>query len=65
MVKQFLLAMNRWRKSGFACVDKEEYIRRRKICRKCNNGRGWCPVCSCNIVFKTALKTERCPNGLW
>lgn len=65
LAKQFAKAMAHWAAKGFPTSPKKLYKRRRQICHKCAKGRGWCPVCNCNINFKCALLTERCPEGKW
>jgi hypothetical protein len=64
MASDFAKAMIRWSGSGFACVSKDEYIRRRSICNDCTDG--WrCPHCGCMLWAKVALATEKCPEGKW
>ena len=62
--KRFMVAMYRWAKIGFRTVKKEEYVRRLTICEQCHDGLK-CPKCGCLLIFKTALPTERCPDGKW
>ena len=56
-------AMDKWRRSKFKLVSKEEYIQRRLICTECNGG--WrCPRCGCQIWAKAALFTESCEKWI-
>lgn len=64
MASDFAKAMLRWSGKGFACVSKDEYIKRRSICSECTNG--WrCPHCGCMLWAKVALATEKCPGNKW
>ena len=64
MAADFAKAMIRWSGKGFACVSKDEYIKRRSICSDCTDG--WrCPHCGCMLWAKVALATEKCPEGKW
>lgn len=64
MAADFAKAMIRWSGKGFACVSKDEYIKRRSICSECTGG--WrCPHCGCMLWAKIALATEKCPAGKW
>lgn len=38
---------------------------RLKKCYECSNGAEVCPVCNCILLFKTKVKEETCPKGLW
>jgi hypothetical protein len=66
---------------GADAASAEVTLRRRDICRECpqatrNESRmdrttkgltsfSSCRVCSCIIAAKTALASERCPEGKW
>jgi hypothetical protein len=64
LVENFSKAMIKWTKSGFKCVDKETYLKRRILCEDCT--KKWtCPKCGCVLWAKAALTTEKCPDGLW
>lgn len=64
MAIHFAKAMTKWIRAGVPVCSKEDYIKRRKKCAECHDGKS-CPVCGCQLWAKTALETEKCPNGLW
>jgi len=64
MAVHFAKAMVKWTGSGFACVGKETYIKRRSICSDCTKCRT-CPHCGCMLWAKVALVTEKCPEERW
>lgn len=64
MMFMFTKAMLKWAGSGFKIVKRDEFIRRRIICKGCGDGIR-CPDCGCFLHLKGALKTEDCPRGLW
>lgn len=64
MVLHFAKAMTKWVSKGLPIVSKEVYIERRTICASCHDGSN-CPICGCKLWAKTALETEKCPEGKW
>jgi DNA repair exonuclease SbcCD ATPase subunit len=49
-------------------TEEGEYIRRLKLCKKCNNlVNGMCKICGCFVEMRAAVKKNYCPNirGKW
>jgi hypothetical protein len=56
--------------SGLAVVDREEYDRRRAVCRACPTGhhdadQDRCRACGCSLAAKPWARAEDCPKGHW
>lgn len=53
-----------WVAQGNPVPNEEEVQRRLNICKSCPLFRnGTCTLCGCNMVYKTKLATEHCPDN--
>jgi hypothetical protein len=64
MAASFTKAVAKWGTSGFSCVDRETYAKRKLKCAECTS-RFRCPKCGCVIGLKIVLATEKCPENKW
>ena len=65
-IQTFFVAAKNWVTSGFPILKDEEFLIRKKICRKCEFWKaGKCKKCGCSTDFKMRMATERCPIGKW
>jgi len=71
----FVKAMWRWGRAGFATVSGEVFEERKNTCLACewwrgyhDYGIGYCGQCGCaagKVSVKQWLATEKCPKGKW
>ena len=62
----FLKAVKKHAKDGFADVSLEEYIERLEICNKCPLHKdGECIECGCILSKKAWWRSEDCPKDKW
>jgi hypothetical protein len=57
-----------WAVSGFVMATDEQRASRLEICHGCANwdeSNNKCRICGCYLSAKIAMKTSKCPIGLW